>query len=91
MMSAVTKLGWLKWSGAVLGAQLLLFAYIHIFMIGGAPRWAELPYEPFQALLERVPGQDWGFALFFGVVVGTLVYSVAFGFLLAWAFRRRAV
>lgn len=77
------------WSGAALAVQLLLFAYIHVFMVG-APRWAELPYEPFQALLAQVPGQDWGFALVVGVIVGTLVYSGTIGFILAWIFRTRA-
>ena len=86
-MSIPTK-RWLMCSGAVLAAQLLLFAFIHFFMIG-APYWAELPYAPFQDVFARRLGQYWGFGLILGVIVGSLVYSGAVGFLLAWVFRRR--
>jgi hypothetical protein len=75
----------LKWAGIPFAAQLALFAYIHFFMIG-APHWAEIPYEPFQDLFIPILG---GLGLVLGVVVGTLVYSVAIGFSLAWIFGGR--
>lgn len=87
-MSIPTK-RWLMWSGAVFAAQLLLFAYIHFFMIG-APHWAEIPYAPFQYGLAPLFGEGWGTALVLGLIIGTLVYSGVFGFILAWVFRRRA-
>jgi hypothetical protein len=80
----VSKKRWFRWAAIPFAAQLALFAYIRFFMLG-APHWAEIPYEPFQDLFIPILG---ALGLVLGVVVGTLVYSGAIGFILAWIFRR---